>query len=60
MILYLHGFGSGPGSAKARAIADRLAGDGIEVLRPDLTPGEDGFERSTPLTMLAEAERAVQ
>jgi hypothetical protein len=57
VILYLHGFASGPSSAKGRALAERFARDGVAVERADLTPGEDGFERSTPLTMLAEAER---
>jgi len=59
LILYLHGFASGPDSAKGRALAERFARAGVETLRADLTPGSDGFERSTPLTMLAEAERAL-
>jgi pimeloyl-ACP methyl ester carboxylesterase len=58
-ILYLHGFASGPGSAKGRALEALLAGVGVRLHRVDLTPGPDGFERSTPLTMLAEAERAL-
>ncbi len=57
MILYLHGFASGPGSAKGRALEERFAARGVAFHRADLTPGEEGFERSTPLTMLAEAER---
>lgn len=57
MILYLHGFGSGPSSAKGRAFEERFAALGVRLHRADLTPGPDGFERSTPLTMLAEAER---
>jgi len=60
VILYLHGFASGPGSAKGRALAERFGALGIRVDRADLTPGADGFERSTPLTMLAEAERLVR
>src|ERR671930_2148805 len=56
MILYLHGFASGPSSAKGCALAERFAAIGVPFERADLTPGEDGFERSTPLTMLAEAE----
>jgi pimeloyl-ACP methyl ester carboxylesterase len=56
VILYLHGFASGPGSTKARAVAEGLAPDGLDVVRADLTPGPDGFERSTPSSMLAEAE----
>ncbi|GEJ55378.1 YqiA/YcfP family alpha/beta fold hydrolase [Anaeromyxobacter diazotrophicus] len=59
MILYLHGFASGPGSTKGRALEARFAALGVPLHRADLTPGEDGFERSTPLTMLAEAERLV-
>ncbi len=56
MILYLHGFASGPGSAKARGLAERFARLGVSLDVPDLTPGEDGFERSTPSSMLAVAE----
>jgi alpha-beta hydrolase superfamily lysophospholipase len=59
MILYLHGFASGPGSAKGRALGERFSRLGVPFLRADLTPGEEGFERSTPLTMLAEVERLV-
>jgi uncharacterized protein len=57
--LYLHGFASGPGSAKGRALESRFAARGVAFHRADLTPGEAGFERSTPCTMLAEAERLV-
>jgi uncharacterized protein len=59
MILYLHGFASGPGSLKGRALGERFAALGVPFERADLTPGQDGFERSTPVTMLAEAERLV-
>jgi pimeloyl-ACP methyl ester carboxylesterase len=59
MILYLHGFGSGPGSTKARAVARGLEQDGIALALPDLTPGPDGFERSTPSSMLAIAEATL-
>jgi pimeloyl-ACP methyl ester carboxylesterase len=59
LIVYLHGFASGPGSTKARAIAGRFAGQGVPVAVPDLTPGADGFERSTPTSMLAVAEEAL-
>ncbi len=59
MILYLHGFASGPGSAKGRALAERFAAAGVPFERADLTPGEEGFERSTPVTMLEEAQRQV-
>lgn len=60
MIVYLHGFASGPGSTKARAIAGRFAALGVAVEVPDLTPGGDGFERSTPSSMLAVAEAALR
>jgi pimeloyl-ACP methyl ester carboxylesterase len=53
VIVYLHGFASGPSSTKARAVRDRFAASGIGVEVPDLTPGRRGFERSSPLTMLA-------
>ena len=59
MIVYLHGFGSGPGSAKGLAFERRFAALGVPLVRADLTPGEEGFERSTPRTMLDEAERAI-
>jgi hypothetical protein len=59
VILYLHGFASGPGSTKGRALEQLFAAQGVPLHRADLTPGEQGFERSTPLTMLAEAERLV-
>jgi hypothetical protein len=60
MIFYLHGFASGPGSTKATAIAAGLAGDGIVPVRLDLTPGPEGFERSTPSSMLAIVEEALR
>jgi hypothetical protein len=59
VILYLHGFASGPGSTKACAMAAGLAGDGLVPVRLDLTPGPDGFERSTPSSMLAIVEAAL-
>jgi len=55
----MHGFGSGPASRKARHLADRFAAEGLRLEVPDLTPGEDGFERSSPSSMLAEAEHAL-
>lgn len=59
MILYLHGFASGPGSSKARGMAERFSRLGVPLAIPDLTPGEQGFERSTPSSMLAIAEEAL-
>ncbi len=59
MLLYMHGFGSGPGSQKARHLAARFAAAGAHLEVPDLTPGEDGFERSSPSSMLEEARRAL-
>jgi uncharacterized protein len=59
MVFYLHGFASGPRSTKATAIAAGLAADGITPIRLDLTPGPDGFERSTPGSMLAVAEATI-
>jgi pimeloyl-ACP methyl ester carboxylesterase len=56
LILYLHGFASGPRSTKATAVAAGLALDGVATVRPDRTPGPDGFERSTPASMLAVVE----
>ncbi len=59
MLLYLHGFASGPSSHKARVLSERFAAIGVRVAVPDLTPGEDGFERSSPSSMLAIAERLL-
>lgn len=59
MHLYLHGFASGPGSAKAVDLARRFAGVGERLEIADLTPGPDGFERSTPTSMLAVVERLL-
>lgn len=52
MIAYLHGFASGPSSRKASHVGEGFAARGVTVEVPDLTPGADGFERSTPATML--------
>jgi hypothetical protein len=59
MILYLHGFASGPGSTKARSLEERFGRLSVRLVIPDLTPGPDGFERSTPSSMLAIAETAL-
>jgi pimeloyl-ACP methyl ester carboxylesterase len=59
VLLYLHGFASGPSSHKARVLSARFAALGIGMTVPDLTPGEDGFERSSPSSMLAVARAAL-
>lgn len=59
MLLYLHGFASGPSSLKARILSERFAAAGVHLEVPDLTPGADGFERSSPSSMLAVAERLL-
>jgi hypothetical protein len=59
VLLYLHGFASGPSSHKARVLSTRFAALGIPMTIPDLTPGEDGFERSSPSSMLAVAQAAL-
>ena len=59
MLLYLHGFASGPSSNKARYLSSRFDSIGVPVEVPDLTPGEDGFERSSPSSMLAVARAAL-
>jgi pimeloyl-ACP methyl ester carboxylesterase len=59
VLLYLHGFASGPSSHKATVLAGRFAAAGVRMAIPDLTPGEDGFERSSPSSMLAVARAAL-
>ena len=59
MLLYLHGFASGPSSHKAQVLSGRFAAIGVRLAVPDLTPGDDGFERSSPSSMLAVAERLL-
>lgn len=59
MYAYLHGFASGPTSSKGRWLAERFAEKGLELALPDLTPGPDGFEKATPLTMLDEVSRLL-
>lgn len=59
MIAYLHGFASGPSSRKAAHLGAGFAARGVALAIPDLTPGRDGFERSTPATMLAAARAAL-
>jgi len=59
MYAYLHGFASGPTSSKGKWLAERFAENGRHLALPDLTPGPDGFERATPLTMLDEVARLL-
>jgi pimeloyl-ACP methyl ester carboxylesterase len=56
VLLYLHGFGSGPASKKAQRLVATFAARGAQLEALDLTPGEDGFERSSPSSMLAVAQ----
>lgn len=56
MIAYLHGFASGPQSSKAVKLAQKYAALGVHVERVDMTPGEEGFERSSPSSMLSVVE----
>ncbi len=56
-ILYLHGFASGPGSSKARAVSARLAEAGIPAEILDLAAGD--FEHLTLTGQLAVIERAA-
>jgi pimeloyl-ACP methyl ester carboxylesterase len=58
-ITYLHGFASGAQSTKGLAMDRRFAEIGTAVRRLELTPGDGGFERSSPLTMLAVVEREL-
>jgi pimeloyl-ACP methyl ester carboxylesterase len=59
VIVYLHGFASGPSSRKARALHGAFAARGVPIEVPDLTPGRDGFERSSPRSMLGVAQGAL-
>jgi pimeloyl-ACP methyl ester carboxylesterase len=59
VLLYLHGFASGPSSHKARVLSARFAALGIPMAIPDLTPGADGFERSSPSSMQRVAEATL-
>ncbi|MBI4876942.1 MAG: alpha/beta fold hydrolase [Acidobacteria bacterium] len=56
-ILYLHGFGSGPSSQKARYFAQQASRLGWEMGAPDLTEGD--FEKLTLTRQLAVIERAA-
>ena len=56
-ILYLHGFGSSPGSTKARFFSERLRSEGWHLESPDLAAGD--FEHLTIRGQLAVMERAA-
>lgn len=58
-ITYLHGFASGARSTKGVAMQQRFAEIGTPVRLLELTPGEGGFERSSPTTMLEIVEREL-
>ncbi|MDD1648761.1 MAG: alpha/beta fold hydrolase, partial [Methanomicrobiales archaeon] len=56
-IVYLHGFGSGPGSKKALFFVEQARRLGVEIAVPDLTEGD--FERLTITRQLGVVERLV-
>lgn len=53
-VIYLHGFASSPGSAKAQVLVPRLEQLGAEVVVPDLNEG--GFERITLSRQIRQVE----
>jgi len=53
----LHGFASGPDSKKGRALRERFAAQGIDLLIPDLAEGD--FEHLTITRQLAVITRAA-
>lgn len=55
MIVYLHGFASGPSSQKARFFRKRFREQGVELEIPDLAEGD--FERLTITGQLAVLEK---
>ncbi|MEQ1502902.1 MAG: YqiA/YcfP family alpha/beta fold hydrolase [Myxococcota bacterium] len=56
-LLYLHGFASGPGSYKGRAVAEHLAARGVAVERLDLRV--PSFERLSFAAMLHTSRTAI-
>jgi hypothetical protein len=61
VVLYLHGFASGPGSAKGRAFEDHLAPLGCEVRRLDLRlPDRDRLRISAMIARVEREARAVE
>lgn len=58
-VLYLHGFASGPGSAKVQALRALLAADGIELNAPDLNaPSFANLDFGAVVSVALEAGRA--
>lgn len=55
MVIYLHGFASGPGSKKAQYFRRCFSDAGVELLIPDLAEGD--FEHLTITGQLAVVER---
>jgi pimeloyl-ACP methyl ester carboxylesterase len=56
MLLYLHGFASGPSSTKARAFRERWPA----LITPDLNQGEGGFSRLTLTRILERIDEQCQ
>lgn len=56
-VLYLHGFGSGPDSAKGRALAAHLGAEGVIVERLDLRV--PSFAHLRPSVMIARVQAAI-
>ncbi len=52
MIVYLHGFASGPSSTKGRYFAGRFAEHGIELVQPDLVPDFESITLSAQLEVI--------
>jgi pimeloyl-ACP methyl ester carboxylesterase len=57
MIIYLHGFASGPGSRKAQFFRERLGASGADLQIPDLSEGH--FEDLTISGQLGVVERVA-
>ncbi|MEM6910695.1 MAG: YqiA/YcfP family alpha/beta fold hydrolase [Verrucomicrobiota bacterium] len=54
--LYLHGFGSGPSSAKAQFFKEQLAQEGLELEIPELVPGDFSALSMTGMLAVLEAQ----
>ena len=57
-LIYLHGFGSGPSSRKARFFSERAASLGLDLQVPDLVDGD--FEKLSLTRQLAVVERVAR